>query len=62
MTIKEQIDEVAKSLPANASIDDMRYKLMVIDSVNKGLKETRSGKGISHGKACDLLGRKWNLK
>ena len=62
MTIKDRIVDMANSLPADAVINDMRYRLMIIETVSKGLKEIRSGKGISHSKACELLGRKWNLK
>jgi hypothetical protein len=62
MYIKNTIVDVAPSLPDNAVIDDMRYRLMVIETVNKGLQEIRDGKGIPHHTACELLGRKWNMK
>jgi hypothetical protein len=62
MTIKEQLLELVKSLPKNADIDDIRYKLMVVESVNRGLSEIKSGKGISHERANEILNKKWNMK
>ncbi len=62
MTIKDQVVEMAKSLPPNADINDVRYKLMVIESVNRGIQEIDAGKGISHSRACEIIGKKWNIK
>ena len=62
MTIKQQVLDVVNAMPNSAGIDDIRYRLTVIESVNKGRREIRAGKGIPHKKACEILEKKWNIK
>jgi hypothetical protein len=62
MSIKQQVLDVVSAMPNNAGIDDIRYRLMVIESVNKGRREIKAGKGIPHKKACEILEKKWNIK
>jgi hypothetical protein len=62
MNLKSQVIDVVQALPDNANIDDIKYELMVIESINRGRKEIANGKGISHKSACNILGKKWNIK
>ncbi len=62
MSIKQQVLDVVGGLPSNVGLDDIRYRLMVIESINKGRREIKAGKGISHIKACEILEKKWNIK
>jgi hypothetical protein len=62
MTVKDQVIQVLRHLPADASLDDIQYKLHVIASVLKGKSEISSGGGISHAQAKKRLGRRWNIK
>jgi hypothetical protein len=46
-SIKQQAINAISSLPDTATIEDMMYRLYVIDKVNAGLEDMRNGKTIS---------------
>jgi predicted transcriptional regulator len=46
-SIKQQAINAISSLPDNATVEDMMYRLYVIDKVNAGLEDMRNGKTIS---------------
>jgi hypothetical protein len=62
MTVKQQVMDVVKGMPNNATLADIQYRLHIIASVNKGRREIRQGKGIPHSKAFELLRKKWSIK
>jgi len=45
--IKQQAINAISSLPDTATVEDMMYRLYVIDKVNAGLEDMRNGKTIS---------------
>ncbi|MBX3243108.1 MAG: hypothetical protein KF685_01415 [Acidobacteria bacterium] len=55
---KEEIKTLLKSLPDNASIEDVQYHLYVIEKVRNGLEAAKSEGGISQEQAEDSL-KKW---
>ncbi|MBN2541492.1 hypothetical protein JXI42_01355 [bacterium] len=46
-TLKEKSIEAISKLPNNANIDDIMYRLYVIDKIRKGEKAVKEGKTIS---------------
>ena len=62
MTVKDQVIQVLRHLPEDASLDDIQYKLHVIASVLKGKSQISMGKGVTHAQAMKKLGRRWNIK
>ncbi len=46
MTVKEEAIRAISSLPDDAQIDDVMYRLYVIDKVNRGLKAIEEGQTI----------------
>lgn len=46
-TIKEEAIRIISNLPDDVSIDDIMYKLYVVEKVRKGKKDISSGKYIS---------------
>jgi predicted transcriptional regulator len=47
MTVKEEAIRAISSLPDDAQIDDVMYRLYVIDKVNRGLSAIKEGRTIS---------------
>jgi len=46
-TIKQEAINAISSLPDNATIEDIMYRLYVIDKVHAGLDDVRNGRVIS---------------
>lgn len=46
-TIKQEAIEAISKLPDSATIEDMMYRLYVIDKVHAGLDDVRNGKIIT---------------
>lgn len=52
-TIKEDAIRIISNLPDDVSIDDIMYKLYVLDKVKRGQKDIKNGKYLS----SDELGK-----
>jgi predicted transcriptional regulator len=48
MTTKEQIIELMRKLPDDATIEDAIYKLYVVSKIERGMEQARNGEGIPH--------------
>ncbi len=46
-TLKEEAISAISKLPKSANIDDIMYRLYVIDKIKKGQKAIRNGKTVS---------------
>ena len=46
-TLKEEAINVISKMPASASIDDIMYRLYVVDMVRKGREAVRDGDTVS---------------
>ena len=57
-TIKENAKMLINSLPNDSTWDDIMYEIYVKQKIEKGLKEIRSGKIISHSDVKRTLGKK----
>ena len=58
MTVKQIAEDVIKSLPKKATMDDLIHALYVRAKFQHGEKEIKRKKGISHEEAKKRL-RKW---
>jgi len=48
MTVKEQVRKMIDELPDKCTVEDVQYRLYVIEKIRKGLKSIDKGRGISH--------------
>ena len=48
MTIKEEVLNVISNLPENTNIEDIMYKLYVIDKIHKGQDAVKNNKVITN--------------
>jgi predicted transcriptional regulator len=55
MTGKQQVESLLHNLPENSSLEDIQYHLYVMDKVNRGLEEARSGGVLSQEEAEQRL-------
>jgi len=46
--LKREVEKLLKDLPKEADWDDLMYKIYVRQSIEKGLKDSREGRVISH--------------
>lgn len=55
--LKKEVEHLLKSLPEDADWDDLMFKIYVRQSVEQGLKDSRSGRVISH----EVIWKKYQL-
>ncbi len=55
MIAKKRIEEVIHTMPDQIDIEDLMYKLYVIDKVEAGRTDVRDGKVVSHEDAKKRL-------
>ena len=48
MNIKEEAIHAISSLPDDAPVEDMMYRLYVLEKIHQGLQDIREGRTISH--------------
>jgi predicted transcriptional regulator len=56
---KTQILETLESLPEEFTIDELVDKLIIIERINKGLRDIEEGKSMSHEEAKKKVMGKW---
>ena len=59
--VKEQVMEMVKTLPDEATLDDIMAELYFKAQVDAGLKELDEGQGISHSDVEKRMSR-WQIK
>jgi predicted transcriptional regulator len=56
---KTQILETLEGLPEEFTIDELVDKLIIIERINKGLKDIEEGKSMAHEEAKKKVMGKW---
>ena len=59
MQTKETVRALLDRLPDDCSLDDVLYHLYVIQSIEQGQTDSRSGRTLSHEQVVEKLRRKW---
>lgn len=57
-SLKQNVEQMIRSLPDNCTAEDIQYHLYVLDKIQKGRQDIRDGKGITHEEAKARLS-KW---
>jgi len=47
MTVKQQVKNMLKELPEDCSIEDVQYRLYVIEKIRKGLEAADKGEVVT---------------
>jgi hypothetical protein len=53
---KKEVQAVLENLPDDCTLEDVQYRLYVIQKVKKGLESVDRGEGIPHDQALKRLG------
>jgi predicted transcriptional regulator len=61
METKDTVRALLERLPDNCTIEDVLYHLYVLQEVERGRADVRSGQVIPHEEVADELRRKWLL-
>ncbi|MFT5124838.1 MAG: hypothetical protein ACI97B_003476 [Verrucomicrobiales bacterium] len=59
--LKENVSEMIRRMPDDASLEDMQYHLYVLEKLQRGQADIRDGKGVCHKEAKERLA-KWLTK
>ena len=60
-TAKEQVEEILKMLPEDASLEDIQYHIYVRQKIQQGLDDIDAGRVVSHTEVQRRLS-KWLTK
>lgn len=60
-TAKEQVEEILKTLPDDASLEDIQYHIYVRQKIEQGLADVEAGRVVSHSEVQQRLA-KWLTK
>ena len=60
-TAKEQVEEILKTLPEDASLEDIQYHIYVRQKIEQGLADVEAGRVVSHSEVQQRLA-KWLTK
>lgn len=58
---KEQVQQILRSLPEDASLEDIQYHIYVRQKIEQGLEDVEAGRVISHAEVQRRLS-KWLTK
>src|SRR5262245_15816844 len=61
MTAKERVRALLDRLPDDCSLDDVQYRLYVLQAIEQGEADERAGRLIPHDQVVAELRRKWLL-
>lgn len=60
-TAKEQVQEILKMLPEDASLEDIQYHIYVRQKIEQGLDDIEAGRVVTHAEVQRRLA-KWLTK
>ena len=57
-TAKEQVQQILRKLPEDASLEDIQYRIYVRQKIQQGLDDAEAGRVVSHAEVQGRLA-KW---
>jgi predicted transcriptional regulator len=60
-SIKQQVQAVVDALPEDCTIEEVHYRLYVLDKIRRGIRQADAGKTISHSEMLRRV-KKWRRK
>ncbi len=55
--LKDDVADMIRELPADASLEDIQYHLYVLEKLQRGQEAIRDGRGVTHEEAKARLAR-----
>jgi predicted transcriptional regulator len=60
-TAKEQVEQILRMLPEDASLEDIQYHIYVRQKIQQGLEDVEAGRVLTHAEVQQRLA-KWLTK
>jgi len=61
MSAKETVKALLDKLPDDCTMDEVLYRLYVVNAIEKGLADAQAGRLISHEEVVEQLRKRWLL-
>ncbi len=56
---KSKLEVLVKELPDNVDIEEVMYRLYLLQKIEAGETDIKEGKSLSHEEAMERLSKKW---
>jgi predicted transcriptional regulator len=56
---KEKLETLIKDLPDSVDIEEVMYRIMLLQKIEEGEAAIKEGKTLSHDEALTRLSKKW---
>ena len=56
---KTKLKSILEEYPESVDIEDLMYRLYLLEKIEAGEKDIKDGKTLSHAEAVERLSRKW---
>ncbi len=57
--LKTKLEGLIKDLPEKVDVEDVMYRLYVLQKIEAGEKDIAEGRSLSHNDAVERLSKKW---
>lgn len=57
--LKSKLEGILKELPEKVDVEDVMYRLYLLQKIEAGEKNVAEGKTLSHKDAVERLSKKW---
>jgi predicted transcriptional regulator len=57
--IKSKLEELIKELPEKVEVEDVMYRIYMLQKIEMGEKDIAEGRTFSHEEAMERLSKKW---
>jgi len=57
--LKSKLEGLLKNLPEKVDVEDVMYRLYLLQKIEAGEKDIAEGKTLSHRDAIERLSKKW---
>lgn len=58
---KIKLETIIRNLPELVDIEDLMYRLYLLEKIEAGEADIREGRVLSHDQAVERLSRKWQI-
>jgi len=56
---KEKLETLIKDLPDSVDIEEVMYRILLLQKIEEGEAAVKEGKTLSHDEALNRLSKKW---
>ncbi len=57
--LKSKLEDLLKGLPEKVDVEDLMYRIYLLQKIEAGEKDIAEGRTVSHKEAIERLSKKW---